>query len=87
MDIGWKLVSTGATLGATIVTTRLLGVAWKAVTGHDAPTDEDDPGVSAVEVIAFAVVSGAILGLARHLAQRGATKWYGGPVDKRIEKV
>ncbi|MPV36445.1 DUF4235 domain-containing protein [Georgenia subflava] len=87
MDIGWKIVSTGATIGATLLTTRIVAAGWKALTGHEPPTDEDDPAVEVWEVIAFTVVSGAVLGLARHLALRGATKWYGGPVDKRISQV
>jgi hypothetical protein len=87
MDIGWRVVSTGATLAATLLTTKVVTTGWKAVTGKDAPVDEDDPDVEWWEVIAFTVVSGALLGLARHLALRGASKFYGGPVDKRIDKV
>ncbi|MFC7403529.1 DUF4235 domain-containing protein [Georgenia alba] len=87
MDIGWKLVSAVATLGATVVTTKAITVGWRAVTGHEPPVDEDDPEVEWWEVIAFTVVSGALLGVARHLALRGATKWYGGPKDKRVEEV
>ncbi|WP_345036621.1 DUF4235 domain-containing protein [Georgenia daeguensis] len=87
MDIGWRVVSSGATLAATVLTTKAVTAGWKAVTGKDAPVDEDDPEVEWWEVIAFTVVSGALLGLARHFALRGATKFYGGPVEKRIDKV
>lgn len=87
MDIGWKIVSTGAVLAAGVATNKLVDVGWKLVTGHEPPTDEDDPGVRAWEVFAFTVVSGAILGLMRHYAMRGASKFYGGPVEKRVHKV
>jgi len=87
MDIGWRVVSTGATIAATFITTKAVAAGWKAVTGHEPPVDEDDPDVEWWEVIAFTVVSGALLGVARHLALRGATKWYGGPVEKRIDQV
>ncbi|ROR72677.1 DUF4235 domain-containing protein [Bogoriella caseilytica] len=81
MDIGWKLVSTGATLGATVVTSKVVGLGWKAVTGHEAPVNTDDPDLELWEVVAFAAVSGALLGLTRHLALRQAAKWYGGDRD------
>lgn len=87
MDIGWRALSTGATIAATFITTKALAAGWTAVTGRQPPLDEDDPDVEWWEVIAFTVVSGAVLGLARHLALRGATKVYGGPVEKRIDKV
>ncbi|GAA4427559.1 hypothetical protein GCM10023169_27730 [Georgenia halophila] len=87
MDIGWKLVSTVATIGATMVTTKVVTAGWRAATGHEPPVDEDDPEVEWWEVLAFTVVSGALLGVARHFALRGATKWYGGPVDKPIKKI
>ncbi|MFD1718782.1 DUF4235 domain-containing protein [Georgenia deserti] len=87
MDIGWKVVSTAATVGATMVATKAITTGWKVITGHAPPVDEDDPEVELWEAVAFAAVSGALLGLARHLALRGATKWYGGPVDKRLKEV
>lgn len=87
MDIGWKIVSTVAIVGAGVATNKIVTGGWKLVTGHEPPTDEDDPAVRAWEVIAFTAVSGAILGLMRHYAMKGASKWYGGPVDKKVEKV
>jgi hypothetical protein len=76
-----------AVIGAGVATNKIVDFGWKAVTGHEPPYDEDDPGVRAIEAIAFAAFSGAILGLMRHYAMRGASKWYGGPVDKRVDKV
>lgn len=83
MDIGWKIVSTGSAVLAGLLANKLLDVGWKAVTGHNPPGDDDDPAVSLTEVIVFAAVSGAVIGLSRQLAQTGAAKWYGGPVENK----
>ncbi|WP_448073723.1 DUF4235 domain-containing protein [Georgenia yuyongxinii] len=86
MDIGYRIVSTGALLLAGVVTHKVLDLGWRAVTGHEPPQDPDDPGVKMWEVITFAAVSGALVGLSRQLALRGAAKWYGGPAAKEIQK-
>ena len=78
MDIGWKLVSAGSVAIATFAATKVVNVGWKMVTGHEPPEDPDDPGVRLAEVIAFAAISGALMGLTRQLALVGASRWYGG---------
>jgi len=84
MDIGWEIVSTGSAVLAGLLANQLLDIGWKAVTGHEPPGDDnDDPAVSLTEVVVFAAVSGAVIGLSRQLAQAGAAKWYGGPVEKK----
>lgn len=77
MDIGWKLVSTVAGIGAGIAANQVLNKGWQVATGHN-PPEEDDYSVSIVEIVVFAAVSGAVIGLARQLATRQAAKWYGG---------
>lgn len=79
MDVGWKVVSAVSMGLAGMVAGKIVDVGWKAVTGHPAPTDPDDDNVTLAEIVTFAVLSGAILGLARVLANEGAKKWYGGP--------
>jgi hypothetical protein len=86
MDIRYKVVSTGALLLAGLITHKVLDIGWKAVTGNEPPKDPDDVGVKMWEVITFAAVSGALVGLTRQLALRGAAKWYGGPAAKEIQK-
>ena len=86
MDIGWRAVSGGSFLLAGLLTNKILDVGWKAVTGHEPPHDPDDPGVALWEVLTFAVVSGALVGLTRQLALRGASKFYGGPGAGQIKK-
>jgi hypothetical protein len=84
MDIGWKIVSTGSAVVAGLLANKLLDLGWKAVTGHEPPGDDhDDPAVSITEIVVFAAVSGAVIGLSRQLAQVGAAKWYGGPVQEK----
>lgn len=82
-DIGWKLVSAGSMALAGLVAGKIVEIGWKAVTGKPAPVDPDDPGVSAAEIIVFAAVSGALLGLSRQIAALGAKRWYSGPRPKR----
>lgn len=81
MDIGWKIVSAGSAIAAGFLANKILDVGWKAVTGHEPPSDDPDgPTVSLTEIFVFAAVSGAVIGISRQLAQAGAAKWYGGPV-------
>lgn len=79
MDIGWKIVSTGTALLAGLAATKVLDLGWKVVTGHEPPKDDGQAGLR--EAIVFAAVSGAVAAAARHFAMRGATKWYGGPLE------
>ncbi|WP_324649280.1 DUF4235 domain-containing protein [Georgenia sp. H159] len=84
MDIGWKIVSTGSAVLAGILANKVLDVGWKAVTGHEPPhEDPNDPSISTLEIVVFAAVSGAVIGIIRQFAQVGAAKWYGGPVEKK----
>jgi hypothetical protein len=86
MDIGQRVVTTGALLVSGLVARKVLDVGWKAVTGHEPPQDPDDPGVKMWEVVVFAAVSGALVGLTRQLATRSAAKWYGGSAAKEMQK-
>ncbi len=84
MDIGWKIVSAGSAVVAGLLANKLIDIGWKVVTGHEPPSDDpNDPTVSITEIVVFAAVSGAVVGLSRQLAQAGAAKWYGGPIEKR----
>src|SRR5699024_9732543 len=55
-----KLVSTAIVLGAGFAATKATSVIWRAVTGHEPPTEIDDDGqISVTEVVLFAAVSSA----------------------------
>lgn len=70
-----KVVTAVATIAAGLVANKVLGVAWKGITGHEPPMDEKDGDLPVAEVVIFAAVSGALVALARVYANRGAAKW------------
>lgn len=70
-----RVVRTVATLAAGLVTSKVLKVVWKKVTGHEPPEDEKDQDLPLAEIVIFAAISGALVALARTYADRGATKW------------
>jgi hypothetical protein len=75
-NLVWKVMATGAAVGASIVARKLTDGTWKFVSGGDSPTNPEDPDIEWKEAIAFALLSGAIVGLTRMLANRQAAKVY-----------
>ncbi|GGK79290.1 DUF4235 domain-containing protein [Ornithinimicrobium pekingense] len=69
-----KLVTAAAAILASIVARKTTDGTWKFVTGSDSPENPEDPDIDLKEAIAFAVLSGAVVGLARMLANRQATR-------------
>ena len=79
-DVVVSTVATAAMLGAGLLARRLIGAAWarrRGVVPGDADAD-----VSWREATVFALVSGAVIGAARMLAQRAAV----GALSKRTGK-
>ena len=72
----WKVMGTGAAIGAGILAKKLATASWKLGTGHEPPVNPEDPEVTWKEAIGWAVVSGAIVGVARLLAPRKAAAYY-----------
>lgn len=75
-NIGWKLLAAGAGLAAGVVAQKLTDGTWRLVSGGDAPNQPEDPEVDWKQAAAFAVLSGAVVGLSRLLANREAAKLY-----------
>ncbi|USQ79793.1 DUF4235 domain-containing protein [Ornithinimicrobium faecis] len=75
-NLMWKVMAAGAAVGASIVARKLTDGTWKFVSGGDSPSNPEDPDIDIKEAIAFAVLSGAIVGLSRLVANRQATKIY-----------
>ncbi|WP_109471084.1 DUF4235 domain-containing protein [Ornithinimicrobium cavernae] len=75
-NLVWKLMATGAAIGAGVIARKLTDGTWKFVSGGDSPKNPDDPDIDIKEAIAFALLSGAIVGLSRMIANRQATKLY-----------
>jgi hypothetical protein len=72
----WKVLGTGAAIGAAVVAKKLLASGWTAATGEEPPANPEDPGVSWPKAIGWAVASGAVIGVARLLATRKAAAYY-----------
>jgi transposase len=51
-------------------------MAWRAATGDDPPTIPEDPDTEWKDAVAWALLSGAVIGLARLFATRRAAIYY-----------
>jgi len=72
----WSAFSVVAVLGAAAVAKKALNTGWKAATGKNPPANPADPDVAVKEAVTWAVVSGALIGLARMAAARRAAGYY-----------
>ncbi len=72
----WKLIGTGSGVLAGMAAQRGLTVAWKAATGKEPPTIPEDPDTDWKDAVAWAVLSGVAIGLARLFATRRAALYY-----------
>ena len=75
-SIGWRVLGGVSAVLAGIAARKALTIGWQKTTGHNPPANPATPGTSWGEAIAFAVVSGAAMGLARMLATRKAAGYY-----------
>jgi len=72
----WKVLGTGAAVGAAGVAKKLVASGWTAATGKEPPDNPEDPEVSWQEAVGWAVVSGTVIQLARLIATRQAAAYY-----------
>jgi Protein of unknown function (DUF4235) len=72
----WRVVGTGSAIGAAVLARKVLTTAWKTTTGNPPPTNPESPDVTWREALAWAVVSGAAVGVARMLATRKAAHYW-----------
>lgn len=72
----WSAFSLVSVLGAAVVAKKALNTGWKAATGKTPPANPADPDVDVKEAVAWAAVSGALIGLARMFAARRAAGYY-----------
>jgi hypothetical protein len=72
----WTALSLVSALGAAALAKKGLDSAWRAATGKHPPENPADPDVRIGEAVAWAVVSGTFVALARMLAQRKAADYY-----------
>ena len=62
------------TLGATAVAKKAVDATWKLGAGKKPPTDPTDPDVDMREAMLWAVLSGAVVGVAKMWASRRLAK-------------
>jgi hypothetical protein len=67
-----KVVGLAAAAAAAFVAQKVVGVAWKASSGHKPPKPEDGGESALAEILAAAAITGAVV--ARVLATRGASR-------------
>ena len=73
---GYTVLGLIATLGATMAARKAMTATWKLSTGKQPPSNPEHPDVSMSEAVAWAVVSGVAVGLARMFASRKAADYY-----------
>lgn len=72
----WSAMALGSTVFAGIAARKAMTTSWKVATGKEPPANPADPDVSIGEAVAWAVVSGVAIGVARMLASRKAATYY-----------
>lgn len=72
----WSVFSVVAALLAAAVAKKGMDAFWKMATGKKPPSNPADPDVELREAVAWAMVSGTVIALARMLASRRAAKYY-----------
>jgi hypothetical protein len=72
----WTAFSLVSALGAAALAKKALDAGWRAATGKHPPQNPADPDVRMGEAVAWAVVSGTFVALARMLAQRRAAHYF-----------
>jgi hypothetical protein len=74
---GYKVMAALAAMLGAVVARKSLAVAWKTATGKEPPANPEHPSVTWPEAATWALVSGAVMGLARMIAQKKmASTWH-----------
>src|SRR5437764_12764234 len=75
--LGYKVMAMIATLAGAFVARKTLAFVWRTTTGKEPPANPEHPAVTWPEAATWAVVSGAVAGLARLVAQKQvAASWH-----------
>jgi hypothetical protein len=74
---GYKLMALVASVFGAMIARKLLTFAWRSVSGKEPPANPEHPEVTWGEAVSWAVASGAVVGVARMVAQkRVAASWH-----------
>jgi Protein of unknown function (DUF4235) len=71
-DKVWNVVASGAAIGAVVLTKPLIERAWRLTFRAEPPGNPADQDVSWRDAILWALVTGALVGVIRLVAQRVA---------------
>jgi hypothetical protein len=75
--LGWRLLGTGAALAAGAVATKVVGTAWRTISGREVPNDPSAVDeTSWKEALLYAAIMGLAVGAARVAAERKAAEYY-----------
>ena len=74
--IAWKALNGTTVVLATMVAEKGLEASWTTVTGKKPPADPENPDTSWGKPLAWAMVSGAVVGATRLAATRAAAAYY-----------
>jgi hypothetical protein len=75
-SILWKALSAVSAVAAAAAADRTLTLLWRGATGDRPPTIPEDPETSWPEALAWAALSGTVMGVARMIATREAARYY-----------
>lgn len=75
-NLVWKVLGTGSAVLAANVARKGATIGWEKTTGRPTPDKENSDEAAIVEAIAWALVSGAVVGVARMLAERQSAKYF-----------
>lgn len=88
--IVWKVLGTGSAILAGVAARKVIMTAWEKGTGSPPRTNPESPDTSWREALGWAVLSGALVGIARLMATRKAAEYYrksAGHLPKGLEQV
>ena len=73
----YKLMALAASVLGALAARKSLTLLWKIAVGKEPPANPEHPEVTWPEAVGWAVVSGAVVGVARLAAQKKvATTWH-----------
>jgi hypothetical protein len=74
---GYKLMALVASIFGAMLARKALTLTWKTVSGKEPPANPEHPEVTWAEAMSWAIASGAVVGVARMVAQkRVAASWH-----------
>ncbi|MDQ1626945.1 MAG: hypothetical protein QOI54_689 [Actinomycetota bacterium] len=72
----WRIFGGVSAVFAGVAARKVLVKGWQLATGDDPPANPEAPDTTWQEALGWALVSGAVMGVARMLATRKAASYY-----------